>query len=1029
MERITQFAIANSRLTILVLLAVLVAGITTFFTMPSQEDPEITIRTAQVRAYFPGMSTSQVENLIVKPLEKKIKEIAELKEVRSTVSTGTALVEIEIHDRYFELDPIWQDLRNKMEDLKTSLPKGTQGPFVNDDFGRVASATVALYGRGYSLPELYDAARDLQDKLGTLDSISKVDIYGHQPERIYLDFDSSRLAFYGIAPNEIVSALTQQNVVLPGGSITTGDESIVLVPSGNFESSEDVRNLQITVPNSEKTVYLRDIVKIRRVLVDPPKNPIFYNAEPAIVLGISMIARHNIIDFGEELSAKINTLRDALPVGMHMEYATYQPALVKQAVGSAVNNLYQTVAVVLAVVVIFLGLRTGLVVGAIVPLTILLSLVIMNQFDIDLQRMSIAAVIIALGLLVDNGIVIAEDMRSRMDHGVPKEDAAIQAAHSLGVPLLTSSLTTILAFLPLMLSESVTGEYLSTLSKVIIITLLSSWFLALFATPVLCYWFLRESNTDSKTQKESYTGRIYDAYRRFLVLVLNHKLIFVGAMVGLLILSVKGMGLITQQMMPYSDRNQALIYVDLPAGSNMNHTIEATEKLRAWLADEEQNPEIESHVAYIGFGGPRFFLALSPINPGDNVAFMVVNTKNKEDVPMMQARINQFMLDEMPEVNGRVKRMFLGAKEIGLVEYRVIGPDAGELYKLSYDIEKAFRDLPGTVAIKNDWQNPVARISVDIDQLRARRAGVTSESIARSLNAYYDGYSVTDYRDGDKVIPITLRGGEERNDLSGLITLPVLSDDGTPVPLIQVANFSRIIEPDNLLRVDQERTLTVSGKHITLQAKDLHAKLLPVIEGLSLPEGYRIEFGGEVEGSAEANSALFAKMPIALLGIALLLVWQFNSIRRPAIILLTIPLVLIGAVIGLLVTNAFLSFTAMLGLFSLAGIIVNNGIVLIDRIDRERAGGLSVHDATISACITRMRPILMTTLTTVLGLIPLMLFGGALWHPMSIVIIFGLAVGTILTLGFVPALYVALFGFDGSRISDLLTKKNVAASA
>ena len=1025
MECITKFAIANSRLTILFLVAMLVAGVSTFATMPSQEDPEITIRSAQVRAYFPGMSTSQMENLIAKRLEKKIKEIPELKKLTSTVSTGAVIVGVEIHDRHFDLKPIWQNLRNKMDDLKSSLPSGTQGPFVNDDFGRVASATIALHGRGYTLPELYDAARDLQDKLSALDSISRVDIYGHQPERIYLDFDSSRLAFYGIAPQEIIAALTEQNIVLPGGSLAVGQQRITLLPSGNFESLEDIKNLQITVPKTQATVYLRDIVNLRRALVEPPQNPTFYNAAPAIVLSVSMIAQYNIIDFGEELNARVEQLKAMLPVGMQMEYATYQPELVKQAVGSAVTNLYQTVAVVLAVVVLFLGIRTGLIVGAIVPLTILMSLVVMNQFGIDLQRMSIAAIIIALGLLVDNGIVIAEDMRRRMDAGTSKKDAALQAAQSLGVPLLTSSLTTILAFLPLMLSESTTSEYLSTLSKVIIIALLSSWFLALFATPVLCYWFLKESNTD-KPVKESYSGSIYDSYRSFLKFVLKNKLIFVSMMVGLFILSVKGMGLVPQQMMPYSDRNQALIYIDLPAGSDIEHTVKVTEKLRVWLADEEQNPEIESHVAYIGFGGPRFFLALAPINPGDNIAFMVVNTKKKEDVPMMQTRINQFIQDEMPEINGRVKRMFLGVKEIGLMEYRIIGPDAGELYKIGYEVEKAFRDLPGTVAVMNDWQNPVGYISVDIDQLRARRAGVTSESIARSLNAYYDGYAITDYRDGDKIIPITLRGSEGRNNLSEMVTLPILSKDGTPVPLVQVANFSRIIEPDNLIRVDQERTLTISGKHVTLQAKQLHAKLKPAIEKINLPEAYRIELGGEVEGSEEANGALFSKMPLALVGIVLLLIWQFNSIRRPTIILLTIPLTLIGAAAGLLITGAFFSFTAMLGLFSLAGIIINNGIVLIDRIDSERAKGLSVHDATVNACIARMRPILMTTLTTVLGLIPLMLFGGALWYPMSIVIMFGLGISSILTLGFVPVLYVAFFSVDGSWLRQCYEKPKTA---
>lgn len=1015
MEKITEFAIRNSRLTILFILATIIAGISTFITMPSQEDPEIKIRTAQVSTYFPGMSTSQIEDLIARPIEKKVKEISELKEVKTTITTGTALIEVVIEDRYFDLVPIWQNLRNKMNDLKSSLPEGTQGPFVNDDFGRVASATIALYGRGFEMHELRDKARSLQDKISVLDSVSRVDIYGVQDEKIYLDYEPTRLAFYGISPSEIVSALKKQNVILPGGSIVADKQRVTIIPSGNFESIEDIKNLQITVPETEQTVYLRDIVTLRRDYVDPPKNPVFFNGQRALILGVSMIPKYNIKDFGVELSNKIKDIEDELPAGLQMEYATYQPVLVEQAVDAAVSNLYQTVAVVLAVVVIFLGLRTGLIVGAIVPLTILMSLILMNQIGIDLQRMSIAAMIIALGLLVDNGIVIAEDMRSRMDNGTPKKDAAIASARTLGFPLFTSSLTTILAFMPLMLTDDVTGEYLGSLSKVIITTLLSSWFLALFATPVLCYWFLKESDTSKGETKEVYEGKTYDIYRSFLGWILGHKAVFIIFMVGLLFLSLFGLSLVTPQSMPYSDRNQVLVYVDLPAGADIQYTINTTQKLTSWLADEELNSDIESHVAYIGFGGPRFFLALSPPTPGDNVAFLVVNTKDKDDVPEIQARINQFMLDEMPEVSGRVKRMFLGAKEIGLVEYRVIGPEAKELYEYAYKIEQAFKDIPGTVAILNDWQNPVSRISVDIDQLRARRAGVTSESVARALSTYYDGYAVTDYREGDKVLPVTLRGDLDRNRLGELITLPVLSKDGAVVPLVQIANFSSIIEPNRLLRKDQERTLTVSAKHTHLQATELHNKMLEEVNKLDLPEGYRIEFGGEVESAAQANGALFSKMPIAIVGIMLLLVWQFNSIRRPTIIMLTIPLVLIGASAGLLIMDAFLSFTAFLGLFSLAGIIVNNGIVLIDRIDSERDSGLNLHDAVMAACIARMRPILMTTLTTVLGLIPMMLFGGALWFPMAVVIIFGLAVGSVLTLAFVPALYMLFFSWNLKR--------------
>lgn len=1010
MRGITQFSIRNARLTVVFLAAVVVSGLATFATIPSQEDPEITIRSAQVTAHFPGLSVGLMEDLIARPLEKKIKEIPELDEQRTTISTGVALIEVRIGERYFDMAPIWQSLRNKMEDMKDQLPSGTQGPFVNDDFGRVAAATIALHGRGFELRELRDVARHLQDRLGTVNGVSRVQLYGVQPERVYLDFNATRLIFYDIPPDEIVNALKRQNVVLPGGSIVADNLRIVIEPSGNFESLEDIRNLQIAVPETGQTVYLRDIVNIRRDYAEPPMTPAFFNARPALIMGVSMVPQYNIEDFGEDLSAAVEALRLTLPVGLQMDFATYQPALVKTAVDSAVNNLYQTVAVVLTIVVLFLGLRTGLIVGAIVPLTILMSLVVMNFWGIDLQRMSIAAIIISLGLLVDNGIVIAEDMRRRIDAGAAKRDAAQAAAGSLGVPLLTSSLTTIFAFTPLILSENATSEYLGSLAQVIIIALLSSWFLALYATPALCTWFLKDTSPGATSKESAYLGKVQDAYRRLLARVLARKALFTGGMAGLLSLSVLGLSLVPPQMMPYSDRGQLLVYLDLPAGSDIHHTIRVTRKLAAWLSDAERNPQIESNVAYIGFGGPRFFLALSPPDPADNAAFLVVNLKNKGDVPATQARINAFVLDELPEANGRVKRMFLGAKEIGLVEYRIKGADAGKLYAFAHDLEKALRDIAGTVAVRSDWQNPVPRIRVEIDQQRARRAGVTSESVARSLSAYYDGYAVTDYREGDRVLPVTLLGDQGYNRLGELITLPMLSQSGAPVPLVQIADFSSSVEPNRLIRVDQERTITVSAKHIRMQAAELNERMLPALEALDLPEGYRVEVGGEVESASQSNGALFSKMPFALVGIALLLIWQFNSLRRPLIILLTIPLVLIGATAGLIISGAFLSFTAILGLFSLAGIIVNNGIVLIDRIDSGRAEGLPVHDAVITACMARMRPILMTTLTTMVGLVPILLFGGALWYPMAVVIIFGLAVGTVLTLAFVPTLYVLFFG-------------------
>jgi len=1010
MERITQFAINNSRATILVLVFIVLIGIQTFVTMPSQEDPEVTVREAQVTVYFPGMPTDLIENLIAKPLEKKIKQIPEVEKIDTTVKTGEVLIKAKIYDRYFDLDPIWQDLRNKMNDIKPDLPEGSVGPVVNDDYGRVSVATIAMTGVGFTMKEMREIALHLQDQIGGMDSVSKVDVMGVQQERIYLDFNAARLAQYGISFVDLVMALRDQNVVLPGGSINADGRIIVIEPTGNFQSVEEIKNVQVQAPDSEQVVYLQDIVDVRRSYVDPSEYAAFFNDKPAVILAVSMVPRYNIEDFGEEITTKIYELQNTLPLGIKLDYATYQPTLVTKAVSDAVNNLYQTIGVVLGVVIVFLGFRTGIIVGAIVPLTILLSFFAMNIWGIDLQRMSIAAIIISLGLLVDNGIVIAEDIRRRMDVGTEKREAAIKAAQSLGIPLLTSTLTTILAFMPLLLAEDVSSEYLRSLSQVIITTLLSSWFLSMFATPALCYWFLSEQKREENEGKSSpYQSHIHVIYKKTLEAILGFRTGFIVLLVVALVLSVLNLSTIPKQMMPYSDRSQFLVYIDMPSGTHIDETIKVTKRLTSWLSDPQENPNIENHVAYMGYGGPRFFIALSPPNPGNNVAFVVVNTKTSEDVQPVIKKVNRFILENLPEARGRSKRMSLGASEIGLVEYRIIGPDVTVLYRLARSIENEMNRVKGTVGVMNDWNEPVIRMRVEIDQDRARRAGVSSKSIANVLNAYFEGKEISDFREGDQTLPIIVRGDETRDDWSALRVLPVMSEDGEPVPLIQVADFKGYIAPGKFKRYNQERTLSVSGKHTTMQAAEFHETLWPFIQSLDLPEGIRIEIGGEVEASEKGNQALVENLPFAIIGIIVLLVLQFNSFRRPAIIILTIPLVIIGAVLGLLVSNAFLSFTAILGIYSLIGIIVNNGIVLIDRIDVERTGGMGVHDAIIEACLARMRPIFMTTLTTILGLIPLALFGGAMWFPLAVVIMGGLAVGTILTLGIVPVLYSVLF--------------------
>ena len=582
------------------------------------------------------------------------------------------------------------------------------------------------------------------------------------------------------------------------------------------------------------------------------------------------------------------------------------------------------------------------------------------------------------------------------------------------MPLLTSSLTTILAFSPLLLADNVTGEFLRSLALVVLITLLCSWFLAMFSTPLFAYLFVRVEPKDGGSDDDAaYSGAFYQGYRRLLATVLRLKYAFMAVVVLAFVGALFLFPLIPVEFMPPSDRNQIQVNIDLPAGASSRQTDKVVREFAAWLKDKKTNPEVTQSAMYVAYGGPRFFLALSPIDPDGNRAYALINTRSNKDLPAAMARIRKYFLERQPNVRAAVKDLFLGANEPGIVEYRVVGSDAQVLRNASEKLKSAFRKIAGLSVLQDDWENRTLTLIVKVDQSKARRAGVTSTEIATALNYLFSGDRVTDYREADNIIPVVLRGDAKlRFTLDRLLSANVFSSStGKAVPLLQIATLDGRWDDSRIRRRDLERTLTLTARHTTLLATDLHKQVVATLDEVrrGLPAGYRIELGGELENAGEANSALLDNMPIALAAIFVLLVWQFNSLRRTAIIGLTIPLSLIGAILGLLIMQSKFGFTSLLGMLSLAGIIINNAIVLIDRIEIEREAGATDWDAILSAGVKRLRPILITTLTTILGLIPLMLFGGDLWYGMAVVIMFGLGVGTVLTLGVVPALYAILF--------------------
>jgi multidrug efflux pump subunit AcrB len=1014
---LARLAVDNSRVTIMAILVLIFMGVSLFLSYPSAEDPSITIREATVTASYPGMAPDRVEDLVGKPIEAAMREIAEIDEIHTTAKTGSVRVKLTIRDEISQLDPVFQDIRNKAEDISSRLPQGTIGPFVFDDGGLTAIATVALWSDGFSMAEMHDAAKDLRDRIYTLPGVRRVEFYGVQEERIYMETQPARMAELGISLQQVFGALAQQNIIEPGGQIVADGRSVLIEPSGNLGSVEEIRGVVFALPNGQGVLRLDEIVTIRRETADPPENPSFFNNHPAIFLAVSTVVGTNNVAFGDDIVSLVDQAQQELPVGMVLEFATYQPELIAAAVDGAISNVYQTLAIVLTVVMVFLGLRTGLIVGSFVPLTMLLGVVVMRLADVELQRMSIAATIIALGLLVDNAIVVAEDIRARLARGTAKRVAAIESGRTLAIPLLTSSMTTVFAFGPMLLVEGAAGEYVRSLAQVVAILLIGSWLLAMTVTPAMCVWFMKPPkdmtvpDDNGIVQAPAYNGIIYRIYRSILGLFLRFRYLAIALLVLLLVGAVQVLGFVKTEFFPLGDRNQFLVYVDFEAGTDIRQTQAELGKLTEWLADTSVNPEVTNHMAHIGHGGPRFFLALSPVDPDPHRAFLLVNTRSVHDVPQVIARVNRFMDSNLPGAVADAKRMWFGGTEPGLLKFRLIGPDGEVLSDAAKKVIEALYAVPGTVGVKHDWDNKILNLVVDVDQTRARRAGVSSTDVAEALETVFSGKTISDFRDGDTTIPIVLRGDDSlRFSLSGLERMQVYSAQSDQfVALDQVASVRGEWRFGQIKRFNQQRTMTVQARNPTLPSARLLAEMMPVLDGLDLPAGYRFEIAGEVADQGDANSSLFGLLPMALAGIIILLVGQFNSFRKGFVILATIPLILIGGTLGLVVMNAPYGFMVLLGFFSLAGILINNGIVLIDRIQIEEEAGRDRLDAVVTACLARLQPILLATLTTVLGLIPLILFGGALFYGMACVIAFGLIVATVFTLGFVPALYTILF--------------------
>jgi multidrug efflux pump len=1010
MMTITALSLKNSRITIVIIAVLTLLGIQAFNTISEAYDPGFTIRAAQVITTFPGASPKRVEDLVTDPLEKAVLELPELNFVKSQSKIGISIIIVSIKEEYSELQPIWDKLRRKMERAGRSLPEGVGTPMVNDEFGDVFGIVLAITGEGYSYRELKQTAEDLRSGMFLLEDVAKVNLYGVQEEQIKLKYDVDELAAYGLTPNGLADILSKQNIVLSGGAIVFGQERLPLEPSGNYNNIDEIKSTLITLPNSYQTARLDHLVTIESGYEFPINNPISFTGKPAVNVAVAMKDNGNNVRLGEQIERYIEQFSAQLPIGLDIHKVNYEPTEVKEKVDQFTMSLLQAMVVVGLVMFIFLGWRTGFIVSMLVPISMLVTLLVMSKIGIGLDQISLAALIIALGMLVDNGIVMSENILVRINQGLHKTTAAIESANELKWPLLTSTLTTSAAFLPIYLAKSTMGEYTGALFVVVTITLLASWVLSLVLIPLLCVILLKPGNN---AQKEP---RINVWYPKLLTQFIRFRWLTVGIMVLAMLLSFQAMKLLPNIFFPPSERDFFKMEITLPMGTSIEHNQAVVTDIEKQLAKlQGESSGIKSWSVYLGYGGPRYILPHSPRTSSPEYSFWVINTYDYHENPELMRQIESYISEHHPDAIATARLIENGQAILNPVEIRINGLKNEQVLTITKQVKAELEKIKGLKDISDDWGQKTKKINIIIDQQKAAIAGVNNKDIALSLKTALVGKKLSEFRDGILSMPIVLTNDEqEKLDVERIMAIPIYNQSGQ-VTLAHIASVGIEWQNATIHHRNRYKTVTIGAQlESGFTASEGLNNILPWLEeqAENWPNGSFYEVGGEREKSKKSTETITENLPLALFVIIGLLVAQFNSFRKPLIILSTIPIAFVGVIAGLFIGNSYFGFMTFLGVISLAGIVINNAIVLLEQVETELSTGKSPIDSLIDAGKRRMKPIFLTALTTVLGMIPLLVGGGAMWQTMAITIIAGLIFSTLLTLIFVPVLYSILYKVD-----------------
>ncbi|EJG0750409.1 TPA: efflux RND transporter permease subunit VmeI [Vibrio parahaemolyticus] len=1007
---IAAYFIRNRVISWMVSLIFLIGGIAAFFGLGRLEDPAFTIKDAMVVTSYPGATPQQVEEEVTYPLEKAIQQLTYVDEVNSISNRGLSQITVTMKNNYGpdDLPQIWDELRRKVNDLKVTLPPGVNEPQVIDDFGDVYGILLAVTGDGYSYKELLDYVDYLRRELELVDGVSKVSVSGQQQEQVFIEVSMKKLSSIGLSPNTVFNLLSTQNIVSDAGAIRIGDEYIRIQPTGEFQSVDELGDLLITESGAQGLIFLKDVAEIKRGYVEVPSNIINFNGSLALNVGVSFAQGVNVVEVGKAFDRRLAELKYQQPVGVEISEIYSQPKEVDKSVSGFVISLAQAVGIVIIVLLFFMGLRSGLLIGLILLLTVLGTFIFMKYLAIDLQRISLGALVIALGMLVDNAIVVVEGILIGTQKGRTRLQAATDIVTQTKWPLLGATVIAVTAFAPIGLSEDSTGEYCGTLFTVLLISLMLSWFTAISLTPFFADIFFKGQKIKQGEGEENdpYNGIIFVAYKKFLEFCMRRAWLTVVVLIVGLGASVYGFTLVKQSFFPSSTTPIFQLDVWLPEGTDIRATNDKLKELESWLAEQEHVDHITTTA---GKGLQRFMLTYAPEKSYAAYGEITTRVDNYEALAPLMARFRDHLKANYPEINYKLKQIELGPGGGAKIEARIIGSDPTVLRTIAAQVMDIMYADPGATNIRHDWRERTQVLEPQFNESQARRYGITKSDVDDFLSMSFSGMKIGLYRDGTTLMPIVARLPEdERIDIRNIEGMKIWSPAQSEfIPLQQVTmGYDMRWEDPIIVRKNRKRMLTVMADPDILgeeTASTLQKRLQPQIEAIQMPPGYSLEWGGEYESSGDAQESLFTTMPMGYLFMFLITVFLFNSIKEPLIVWLTVPLALIGVTTGLLALNTPFGFMALLGFLSLSGMVLKNGIVLLDQIEIEMKSGKEAYDAVVDAAVSRVRPVCMAAITTILGMIPLL--PDIFFKPMAVTIMFGLGFATILTLIVVPVLY------------------------